>query len=97
MAQQDPVELEPVTYTPDSNHAGVTNFGGFALYEDAGAAAQVNLRREVVGGTIIMPLQFQANEFKVLMLDRNIYLDTPDGVYAEEASGSLTGVLYNKA
>ena len=49
--------LLPQAITPGSNHAGVTEFKGFSIYEDSSAAAAIEFRAGAVDGAILWPGQ----------------------------------------
>lgn len=91
--------MTTVTITPDSNHATIENLQGFSIYEDTGAAtALVRLRKESASGTIMFHLTFAANESiqaDGLGQDQN-GIAFEGGVYVEEVSGSVTGVLHGE-
>ena len=85
--------MVPINITPGSNHAGVTRFGGFSMYEDAGAPALVIFRKAVVGGQILFTVALTANQSVSFLFPQA--LSSEGGVYVQESSGSVTGVLYD--
>ena len=82
----------PVTITPASNHSGVERLGGFSFYEDAGNTALIFLRKGSVSGQIIAAIPLAANGGATIQFD--IPISSEGGVYVQESSGSITGVLY---
>lgn len=87
--------MVPVNITPDSNHSSVTRLAGFSFYEDTGAAALIILRKAAVGGQIIATVPLAANGGATIQFDEPISAE--GGVYVQESTGSITGVLYNAA
>lgn len=79
--------------TPGSNHASVEQLGGFSIEEDSSAAAQVVLRKGSVSGTIFWHLNLTADQSASIMFPRPIA--TEGGVYVQEVSGSIAGVLFD--
>ncbi len=79
------------TITPDSNHSGLTTLEFVSIYEDAGATAKVNFRKAGASGTIVFTLVFAANECINIEFFRPRTFE--GGVYVEEVSGSITGVM----
>ncbi len=89
--------LEPVTITGDANHATVERLAGFSLKEDASAAAFIRLRVATVSGQIVWEQSFGAGESRSIVFDKNDFVSTPGGVYVQEASGSVEGVLFDRS
>ena len=86
--------MVPVNITGGgANHTGVTRFGGFSVYEDASAAAVIIFRKATVSGQILAVLTLAADESATIQFD--VPLSAEGGVYVQESSGSITGVLYN--
>jgi len=83
--------MNPTTITPDSNHSAVDNFKGYSIYEDAGAPALVIFRKAAVGGQIIWVQALAANGSASVLLPN---IPAEGGVYVQESTGSVTGVLY---
>lgn len=82
--------------TPGANHAQAKRFAGFSIYEDAAGAALIIFRHGTSGGDILGYSQLVANTSETRVFGEHGYVDTPDGVYVEESSGSITGVLYHR-
>jgi len=80
--------------TGDSNHDTLTRFGGFSVRESDGtpAVAAANFRHGGVGGQILAVLELAANESASFALPG--MQSTPDGVYVEVVSGTISGVIY---
>lgn len=78
--------------TPGSNHSDVTRFSGFSIYEDASTAALIIFRKASVSGQILAMVPLAADEGATIQFD--IPLSAEGGVYVQESSGSITGVLY---
>ena len=76
-----------------ANHSSVTRLGGFSFYEDAGNAALIILRKATVSGQIVATVSLAANESATIQFDTPISCE--GGVYVQESSGSITGVLYS--
>ena len=76
-----------------ANHATVVAFQGFSVQEDAGAAAVIEFRQEVVGGLIVWYLNLDANKTGSIMFPTPI--STPAGLYVKEVSGSVSGVIFS--
>jgi len=86
--------MVPVNITGGgANHAAVTRLGGFSFYEDAGSTALIILRKAVVGGQIIATVPLAANAGATIQFD--VPISAEGGVYVQESSGSITGVLYD--
>jgi hypothetical protein len=87
--------MEAADLTADSNHATLTRFVGFSVRESAGtaAAAAVNFRHGSVSGQILAVLELAANESATISLGG--VFQTPDGVYVQQVSGTVTGELWN--
>ena len=85
--------MRPVTITDNSNHSGVEVLRGVAIYEDAGAAAMVWLRKASASGQKLIPVPLAAGEAVFLGLD-GTPIPSEGGVYVEVVSGSIDGVLY---
>lgn len=83
--------LHPTTITPGANHAGVDDFRGYSIYEDAGAAALVIFRKGTVSGQILWVQALDANGSASVLLPA---MSAEGGVYVQESSGSVTGVLF---
>lgn len=83
----------PVNITPNSNHSSVERLGGFSFYEDAGAAALIILRKATVGGQIIATIPLAADEGVTYEFAEGV--NAEGGVYVQESTGSITGVLYD--
>jgi len=79
--------------TVDSNHTTPNALAGYSFEEDAGAAAQIELRVAAVGGAILAHVNFAANESVTVMFDSP--LPSNGGVYVKEVSGSVTGEIYH--
>ena len=84
--------LLPQAITPDSNHAGVTEFKGFAIYEDSSAAAAIEFRAGAVDGPLLWPVNLAADTSAAITFVEPIAADA--GVYVKETSGSITGTLF---
>ena len=80
--------------TPDSNHSAVEKLKGFSIQEDAGAAASVILKKAASGGDAIWYLNLAADETASIVFGEDEYLSAEGGVYVDEVSGSVTGVLF---
>jgi len=80
--------------TADSNHAGVTQFRGFSVREDAAAAAVIRFRHGSASGDILWELGLAASQSAGIVLSKDARILTPNGVYVEEVSGSIVGVLF---
>ena len=80
--------------TGDTNHADVTRFAGFAIRESDGtpAVGAVNFRLGSVSGQIVWPVELAANESAGIFFGGMIA--SPDGVYVEVVSGTISGVLF---
>ena len=89
--------LEPVTVTGDANHATVERLSGFSLKEDGSAAAFIRLRVATVSGQIVWEQSFGADESRSVVFDKDDFISTPGGVYLQEASGSVEGVLFDRS
>ena len=85
--------MQPTNITPDSNHSGVTRLGGFSLYEDASSAAVIALRKASVSGQVICYIPLEPGQGATLQFD--VPISSEGGVYVQEVSGSITGVLYS--
>lgn len=85
--------MNPINITPNSNHADVERLGGFSFYEDASAAALIILRKGSVSGQIIATIPLAADQGATIQFDNPIACE--GGVYVQESSGSITGVLYS--
>ena len=85
--------VKPVDITPDANHTAVTRFAGFTVRESAGtaAAAAVNFRHGTVSGQILWVLELAANSSDGVVFPG--YMSTPDGVYVQAVSGTVSGEL----
>ena len=84
----------PTTITGGgANHTGVTRFCGFSFYEDASAAALIIIRKATVGGQILFTIPLAADAGATLVFPSD-FISTEGGVYVQESSGSVTGVLY---
>jgi hypothetical protein len=84
-----------VTMVADSLHGTVERLFGYSIAEDSGSAAVVKLRAGSVSGKVIVgPLNFAADEPKLVMLEKNNFWEFPGGCYAEEVSGSVHGVFH---
>lgn len=75
-----------VSITADSLHA-YDHIWGFSIRENAGAAAQVNLRDGAVDGQILVTIPLAANEGVTAVFPRT--LPFLSGVYVEVASGAI--------
>jgi len=86
---------EPIVQavTVDSNHTAAPDLVGYSFEEDAGAAAQIELRVAAVGGAILAHINFAANESVTVMFPKA--LPSQGGVYVKEVSGSVTGEIYH--
>ena len=84
--------ISQVDITPGSNHSGVTRLAGFSFYEDGASTALIHLRKGSVSGQILFSIPLTASAGATLMLPEHIVCE--DGVYVQEASGSITGVLH---
>lgn len=84
--------MQVQTITPDSNHAGVTRLRGFSFYEDASGTALIIIRKATVSGQILFTIPLTADAGATLVLDD--FISAEGGVYVEENSGSITGVLF---
>lgn len=84
--------MVPVDITPDSNHSGVERLGGFSIYEDSGGSALIIFRKASVSGQILAVVPLAANAGATIQFD--VPLTSEGGVYVQESSGSITGVLY---
>ena len=83
----------PVNITPDSNHSSVTRLAGFSIYEDTGSAtALIIFRKASVSGQILAVVPLIASGGATIQFDDAISAE--GGVYVQESSGSITGVLY---
>ena len=84
----------PTTVTPDSNHSGVDRLLGFCINEDSGAVAQFRLRKASASGQIIVDLYLTANGNAMIFFPKAV--SSEGGVYVQEVSGSVSGVLYGE-
>jgi len=82
----------PQTITPNANHSAVETLKGFSIAEDAGAAATLRLRKAAVGGQIVAYLNLTAGQSANLEYVTGVSYE--GGVYVEEVTGSVSGVLY---
>ena len=82
------------TITVNANHTAVERLLGFSVQEDSSAAAVVELREAVVGGTVVTYLNLAADETATIVFSKPVYLEFPGGCYVKEVSGSVSGVLY---
>ena len=78
--------------TPASNHTDVTIFKGFSVKEDAAAPAEIEFRDKTVTGQVLANLNLTAGQSATFVNPE--YLESDEGVYVKEVSGSITGVLY---
>lgn len=85
--------MQPTNITPGSNHSGVTRLGGFSMYEDSTATAVIALRKGSVSGQVIAYIPLTAGQGATLQFD--VPISSEGGVYVQEVSGSITGVLYS--
>jgi len=85
--------MVPATITPDSNHAAVTLLKGFNITEDSSAAAHVRLRKLNVTGQILATVKLAADGSAMIIFDEP--MSSEGGVYVQEVSGSVEGVLYD--
>lgn len=83
---------QPYDITPDSNHASVDVLHGFSIQEDAGATADIELRKAVVGGQVLAYIKLTAGQSANMQYPN--LLNAEGGVYVKEVDGSVTGVLY---
>lgn len=74
----------------NANHPGAQNVIGWSIRADT--AAVVNLRIEVVGGAIVIPLGIPVGVSDTQVFDNSI--DFPAGTYVEVVSGTITGSLF---
>ena len=87
--------VHAVTLTADAAHAGVERFCGFSIREDSSAAAVVQFRATDGSGQILGHLALAADESATFKLDAADFIEAPGGVYVNEVSGSIEGVLYS--
>ncbi len=87
--------LQPVTVTPNTNHATVTRLAGFSVRESAGTpdAAVVNLRHGSATGQVLFALELAGNESAGI--DFPGHISAPSGVYVQVVSGTVDGVLFD--
>lgn len=85
--------MQAQTITVDSNHSGVEEFAGFSVAEDSSAVAYVRFRKAAVGGQILAHLHLGADQSGTIVFGR--ILTAEGGVYVEEVTGSVAGVLYS--
>jgi len=84
--------MQPQVVTIAANHSAVERLKGWSFYEDAASTAYIRLRRAAVGGDILAHIKFASGESVQFEYDEDLISD--GGVYVEEVSGSVTGVLY---
>ncbi len=87
--------VHAVTVTPDANHAGVERFCGFSFRDDSTAACVVQFRAGSVGGQILWHLALAADESASIKWSGDDILEAPGGVYVNEVSGSIEGVIFS--
>ena len=86
--------MVPVTITPGSNHATADRFIGFSIYEDSSGAALIHFRKASVSGQIIASVALSADQSAMIFFPKSVSAE--GGVYVQEASGSIAGVLYTE-
>ena len=87
--------VHAVTITADAAHAGVERFCGFSIRDDSSAACVVQFRATDGSGQILLHLALAADESATLRLPADSYIEAPGGVYVNEVSGSIEGILYS--
>ncbi len=83
----------PTDLTVNSNHSGVTNLIGFSIKEDAGDVATIALRKLNVSGQVICYVNFAAAQSAMIFFPKSV--SSEGGVYVQEITGSVTGVLFD--
>lgn len=82
--------MKTITITSDANHDVAQNLVGWSIRADT--AAVINLRIEVVGGAIIVPLGLATGISDTRVFSNPISF--PAGTYVEVVSGTITGTLF---
>lgn len=85
----------PVDVTVNSNHSGVERLVGFSIREDSGAAAHFRLRKGSVSGQVIMDLNVAASGNATIFFPKSVASE--GGVYVQEVTGSVAGVLFSES
>ena len=87
--------VHSVTITPDAAHAGVERFCGFSIRDDAAGACVIQFRAGTVGGQVLAFVALASGESKLVKWSGDDILEAPGGVFVNEVSGSIEGVLYS--
>ncbi len=83
------------TITVDGNHTAVERCYGFSITEDSSGTAIVTLREGAADGKVVVgPLNFAADEIKMIVLPKAVFFEFPGGCWDNEDSGSVEGILY---
>lgn len=90
--QQTSNRLVAKTITVNTNHTTTTKLGGFSIRETAGAVADFNIRLAAVGGQILAVGELAANQSINIIFP--VPIDTGTGVFVEQSTGAIAGVLY---
>ena len=89
------MSVHAVTIVPDAAHAGVERFCGFSMRNDTSAATVVQFRATNGSGQVLAFVALAADESATLRLPADDYIEAPGGVYVNEVSGSIEGILYS--
>ena len=87
--------VHAVDITPDAPHVGVERFCGFSIRDDSAGACVIQFRAGTVGGQVLAFVALASGESKIEKWDADHYLEAPGGVFVNEVSGSIEGVLYS--
>lgn len=89
------MSVHAVDISPDAAHAGVERFCGFSIRDDSSAACVVQFRATDGSGQILWHLALAADESASVIWPAKDYLEAPGGVFVNEVSGSIEGVLFS--
>lgn len=84
----------PVTLTPDSLHSSIKRFKGFSIFEDSASTATVRFYNGSTGGQLLWVLNLAASQSASVIFPKEEQLPCDAGLYVDEATGSVTGVLF---
>ena len=87
--------MQTTTITTDSLHSDVERVYGYNVWEDAAAAAVVELRAGSATGQIVVRIQLASGASDTEVLDKAVFWEFPGGCYVKEDTGSFEGVLYH--
>lgn len=83
-----------VTGTPGTNQTVVTEFYGYSIREDLAAPAVIEFRHGSATGQVLIFLALNAGES--FQWEFSKPLDTPNGLYVREVSGSVELIIWHE-